>query len=315
MTDDISKTQDLSSDNAGDNREGGASEADYLSFMPGQRLKKARELRGLTVEQVATELHLSPRFVTAMEADDYKQLPEPAFVRGYMRRYAQLVKLSPDDIAAKFDQCYAADVETPEPDARPRNPIQILGDIARPRLRIRRLLSWASFGLSAVLVLGFLFWNGTGSRHTEMAVTEPVAPVPAQVLDAPVAVPVPAVTTEVVSAPASGPATSPAMTILPSPTGPAELPAPVAATPAQPAAAPDTLVIVLAAESWVSVRDSKQLLVSELKRGAQTLTLKGTAPFSVNLGNAPAATLTLNGKAVDLKPYTQGVVASFTLKR
>ena len=87
------------------NEESARDEADYLSFMPGQRLKKAREVRGLTVDQVAKELHLSQRFVTAMEADAYKDLPEPAFVRGYMRRYAQLVKLSPDDIAGKFALC------------------------------------------------------------------------------------------------------------------------------------------------------------------------------------------------------------------
>jgi cytoskeleton protein RodZ len=107
------------------------------------------------------------------------------------------------------------------------------------------------------------------------------------------------------------------MNILPSPAGPAVLPAPAPVAQALPVVSTgaDTLVIVLAAESWVSVRDARQLLVSELKRGGQTLTLKGDAPFSVNVGNAPAVTLSLNGKAVDLKPYTQGAVASFTLKR
>ncbi|MDI1300765.1 MAG: DUF4115 domain-containing protein [bacterium] len=309
MTDDISNTRDT--------KEEGASEADYLSFKPGQRLKKARELRGLSVEQVAKELHLSLRFVTAMEADDYKQLPEPAFVRGYMRRYAQLVKLSADDIAGKFDQCYAADGETPEPDSRPRNPIQLLGDIARPRLRVGRLLSLASVGLIVMLVLGFLFWNGIGSRRQEVA-HEPAVPVATVAVDAPL----PVTTTTVAAVPAV-PASAPSaeMNVLPSPAGPAMLPAPVASV-APPSVAPsalpaasDTLVITLVAESWVSVRDARQMLVSELKRGGQTLTLKGEAPFTVSFGNAPAVTLSLNGKPVDLKPYTQGAVASFTLKR
>lgn len=311
MTDDISSI--------GDTREEGASEADYLSFKPGQRLKKARELRGLSVEQVAKELHLSLRFVTAMEADDYKQLPEPAFVRGYMRRFAQLVKLSADDIAGKFDQCYAADGETPEPDSRPRNPIQLLGDIARPRLRIGRLLSLASVGLIVMLVLGSLFWNGVGSHRTE-APHEPAAPVATTAADAAL----PVATTAVAAVPATqapAPVASTEMNVLPSPTGPAVLPAPVApVTLPSPASSPlpavaDTLVITLVAESWVSVRDARQMLVSELKRGGQTLTLKGEAPFTISFGNAPAVTLSLNGKPVDLKPYTQGAVASFTLKR
>lgn len=304
MTDDISNTSGIQGERA--------NETDYLSFRPGQRLKKARELRGLTPEQVAGELHLSPRFVMAIEADDYKQLPEPAFVRGYMRLYAQLVKLSADDIAGKFDQCYAADAETPEPDARPRNPIQILGDIARPRLRIGRLLSLASVGLTVMLLLGFLFWNGFGSHRMEGS-REPAAPVPAMAVNAPLPVTTPVAVTAAVPAAAA----SAGMTILPSPTEPAVLPAPVAAVPAPPAlpAAPDTLLITLVAESWVSVRDARQLLVSGLKRGGQTLTLKGEAPFTVSVGNAPAVTLSMNGKPVDLQPYTRGAVASFTLKR
>ncbi|MFN3397914.1 MAG: helix-turn-helix domain-containing protein, partial [Sulfurimicrobium sp.] len=70
---------------------------------PGARLKKAREARGFDVAKVSAELRLSQRIVAAIEADLYRELPEPAFVRGYMRRYAQLVQLSPDDIAARFD--------------------------------------------------------------------------------------------------------------------------------------------------------------------------------------------------------------------
>jgi cytoskeleton protein RodZ len=325
--------------------------ADYLSFKPGQRLKKARELRGLTVAQVATEMRLALRFITAIEADAYKDLPEPAFVRGYMRRYAQLVKLSPDDIAAKFDECYAGDAETPEPDARSRNPVQILGDIARPRLRMGRLLSWASFGLIAVLLLGFLFWNHSGPRHAVPVATTGIPDATATVTpdsakgsdSAKGIVPITAVSSSVGIVTATtntgavvSPAVSSGMTVLPAPSGPVVLPAPVglpttaAPTTAAPAAptwslpaptvapavptAPDTLLITLTAESWVSVRDAKQPLLGALKQGGQTLTLKGQAPFVVNLGNATTASVSINGRTVDLKPYLQGTVASFTVR-
>lgn len=329
-------------------------EADYLSFMPGQRLKKAREVRGLTVDQVARELHLSQRFVTAMEADAYKDLPEPAFVRGYMRRYAQLVKLSPDDIAGKFDQCYAADNETPPVDARPSNPIQLLGSITRPRFRLRRVMYWGSAAFIAVMLLGVL-WKGLSSHQKPSPVAEepaapaatvPVVPVPAPEAVAPA--PVPVTTTPaplpVTTPPATAPAAAPVMNVLPSPAAPSAVPAPAAkpapapakpvpltvvpaaaaTTPAvAPAAAagvtpgsngPDTLVITLGAESWVSVQDAKSPLVGTLKPAGQ-ITLKGQSPFYVNIGNAAAAAVTLNGKAIDLKPHTQGAVASLTVKR
>lgn len=330
-------------------------EADYLSFMPGQRLKKAREVRGLTVEQVARELNLSPRYVTAMEADSYKDLPEPAFVRGYMRRYAQLVKLSADDIAGKFDQCYAADHETPPVDARPSNPIQLLGIITRPRLRLRRVMYWGSLVFIVVLVLGFL-WKGLTSHqspspieeeHAEPAAVAPAAAAPAAVaapVVAPAAVPVVTPAASVpVQAPSATPApASPVMNVLPAPAAPSAVPAPKpapaavpkpvsvavpVAAPAQavPATAgtttdttassgPDTLIIALGAESWVSVQDAKGPIVGTLKPAGQ-ITLRGQSPFYVNIGNAATASVTLNGKSIDLKPHTKGTVASLTAKR
>lgn len=280
--------------------ETGRDDGDYLSFKPGQRLKKARELRGLSVDQVVSELRLSRRIVEGMEADDYAALPEPAFVRGYMRRYAQLVKLSPDDIATRFDQSYAADMTTPEPDARPRNPVQILGDLARPRLRLRRLLPWASLAVIALMVIGF-FW---GRQENRPVVAEPVAQEVAPV-------PVPQETVVPVSPPAASLPTD----VLPLPAGPAQLPEPVGAqTPV--AAATDRLTVVLVADSWVSVKDAKgQVLVSALRKAGETLELSGVAPFAVNIGNAAGASLSINGKAVDLKPFTRGAVASLSVSR
>lgn len=300
-------------------------EADYLSFLPGQRLKKAREVRGLTVEQVAKELHLSVRFVGFMEADSYKDLPEPAFVRGYMRRYAQLVKLSPDDIASKFDQCYAADTATPAVDERPYNPVQLLGIITKPRLKFRRLFKWASLALIAALVVG-LFWSSfRASQSLAPVAVQEVAPVPA-------VVPVPLATSELVApVVAVTPAASVSgMNLLPTPSSSASVaaspaasatvavtPVPAPASQALPVAAtgPDTLVLALGAESWISVQDAKRQPLLSALRPAGQITLKGEAPFYVNIGNAAVVNAVFNGKPVDLKPHTQGAVATLTLKR
>lgn len=295
-------SQDISPDTSRD-------DGDYLSFKPGQRLKKARELRGLSLDQVATELRLSRRIVEGIEADDYSGLPEPAFVRGYMRRYAQLVKLSPDDIASRFDQYYAADTATPAPDARPRNPIQILGDLARPRLRLGRLLSWASLALILLLVVG-LFWGRQDSAS--VALEEE----PAAVVSAP-AVPAAPVVTD----PSAPVAIS--SDVLPLPSGPAQLPAPVGGSVAPVAAAPvaapvamDQLKLVLTGDSWISIKDAKgQVLTSTVHKAGVSLALSGEAPFAVNIGNAPGVSLSINGKVVDLKPHTKGVVASLSVQR
>lgn len=288
---------------------------------PGARLKKAREARGLDLAKVSAELRLSQRIVAAVEADLYRELPEPAFVRGYMRRYAQLVQLSPDDIAARFDQAYAADAETPPPDARASNPLQLIDSLTRRRLPVGRLLGWLSLLLVLVLAGGVFF--SQLARPPALPVVEAV---PAPVIDATVNVgerPAPPAAPAVVlapTAPVSGATATPAVpTVLPAPAAPQSV---VAATPAaasvaaQASAAGDRLALVLSAESWVSVRDAdgRELASSNVPAG-RTLTLEGRAPFAVNLGNAPAVALSINGRVVDLAPHTRGAVATLTVNR
>jgi cytoskeletal protein RodZ len=70
---------------------------------PGVLLRTARLQHNLQIEQVAKELHLDARIVTAMENDDQTALPEPIFVQGYLRSYARLVGLPADEIISRYD--------------------------------------------------------------------------------------------------------------------------------------------------------------------------------------------------------------------
>lgn len=73
-------------------------------LMPGQLLKAAREAQDITVEAVSRHLHLTVPTILSIEEDQYQKMPAPVYVRGYLRRYAQFVKLSPDEVLKAFDQ-------------------------------------------------------------------------------------------------------------------------------------------------------------------------------------------------------------------
>lgn len=70
---------------------------------PGQTLHEERERRGLTINQVATELRLAQRQIEALEADDYSALPPAPFVRGYLRGYARLLDLDGETLVDLFN--------------------------------------------------------------------------------------------------------------------------------------------------------------------------------------------------------------------
>ena len=60
----------------------------------GERLRRAREAAGLTVEQVGERLRMPARVVRSLEAEDWSRLGAPVFVRGQIRSYSRLLGLT-----------------------------------------------------------------------------------------------------------------------------------------------------------------------------------------------------------------------------
>ncbi|HET8705932.1 MAG TPA: RodZ domain-containing protein, partial [Pseudomonadales bacterium] len=75
-----------------------------LTLLPGQRLRAARERLKLSQQEIAEQLKLPKRTVIAIELDDYASMPNRTFARGYLRAYARIVKISPEEISAAYDQ-------------------------------------------------------------------------------------------------------------------------------------------------------------------------------------------------------------------
>jgi cytoskeleton protein RodZ len=68
----------------------------------GYILQQAREQRGLTLAQAATQLNLKVSVIAQMEAEQWDQSVAPTFMRGYLRSYARLLKLSETEILQAF---------------------------------------------------------------------------------------------------------------------------------------------------------------------------------------------------------------------
>ena len=68
----------------------------------GAMLRAAREEKELSVEQLAAELRIEPRFLNALEDDSFEEFPAPVFTKGYIRQYAQRVGLDYADLLAEY---------------------------------------------------------------------------------------------------------------------------------------------------------------------------------------------------------------------
>jgi cytoskeleton protein RodZ len=68
----------------------------------GSTLRNARVQHGLTIDQVAQDTRISARFLEALEADRFEELPAPVYVRGFLRSYANYLKLDPAPLVASL---------------------------------------------------------------------------------------------------------------------------------------------------------------------------------------------------------------------
>ncbi|HBS07139.1 MAG TPA: hypothetical protein DEA96_19355 [Leptospiraceae bacterium] len=69
-----------------------------LAKRVGAILKESRESRKLSVRDVARETNMTPKYIEALEAEDYSQFPGETYTTGFLRSYAEYLNLDSDHI-------------------------------------------------------------------------------------------------------------------------------------------------------------------------------------------------------------------------
>jgi cytoskeleton protein RodZ len=258
---------------------------------PGARLRRQRELAGLSEQQVAEQLNLDVVAVLAIEQDDYATLGAPVFARGHLKRYAALLGLAEEEILGAYERSRAQLAQpTLVPKSRGEMPPE-RGPARWPWIMGSLLLFLMAAGLAAYVSehgLRLPKWpfGGDAAPAASTADTAAEAP-PAQ---APVQ-PAPQASVPFASSGSSAVA--------------ADASSDGAPTPATgvPAGQPGQVVLQVrfAADSWVEIYDgSGKAVLYDLGQAGTERTVTGMAPLSVTFGNAPAVTLLANGRPIAL---------------
>lgn len=101
----------------------------------GTLLVRAREARGLTLEDAERDTRISRRYLQALEAEQFDVIPAPVYARGFLRSYSQYLGLDPQEALDMFPR---DDDYEPSQQAAPRasmnQPVSAVG-AARPTWR------------------------------------------------------------------------------------------------------------------------------------------------------------------------------------
>jgi cytoskeleton protein RodZ len=68
----------------------------------GEHLKREREMRGVSLEEVSAATRISTRFLEAIESDRWESLPGGVFNRGFIRSVARYLGLDEDSMVAEY---------------------------------------------------------------------------------------------------------------------------------------------------------------------------------------------------------------------
>jgi len=130
---------------------------------PGVMLQEAREEKKLSQADVAKEMRLSLQWVKDIESDDYTHGAAIIYIRGYLRSYARLVQLSPDDVINAFE---SMDLEEEFNKAKSTQEKVVLQPTVpifskQTRFMSRRTVRWISgIALLVMVVLVAMWWQG-----------------------------------------------------------------------------------------------------------------------------------------------------------
>ena len=248
----------------------------------GEELKREREIRGISLKEIADDTKISKRFLEALERNDHRTLPAPVFTRGFVRQYARYLGLNAEDMVNRYNYAAAGDdrieksahldrlVQPPTPD------VPVRKGIPPPYARVDRNVYITIAIVIALALVGWWAYRLKQQRAGE-AEARPVV---------------------VASTSAAAPT-----------------PPPAPPPPAQPVTNPDTLRLTLDVndDSWILVQADGKTVVSDDLKAGERHTYEAKDRFRVTIGNAGGVVVTLND--VKVPPGREGKPAHFTFDR
>ncbi len=141
----------------------------------GPALRRAREVRGLSLDEAARDTRLRVDQLDALEREDFDALPGEVYVRASLRTYASYLGLDPDKVGG----AYARFAEEAEPVPPPAKLGRVERMIAASRIRDnQRFLLVAAASILIVLLAFGLLSRGTAAPAPAEIPAATASPVP-----------------------------------------------------------------------------------------------------------------------------------------
>ena len=129
----------------------------------GEKLRLARETRGIALRDISEQTRISMRYLEAIEVDDYRRLPGGIFNRSFIRAYAKFIGYDEDQAIEDYSRTLR---ELGEPDEETKSYKSLVyTDDSHSRSPFMTLL----LALVILAVLSLCVWAGLHFYQRRMA--------------------------------------------------------------------------------------------------------------------------------------------------
>lgn len=276
----------------------------------GAALKRAREAQGISIGDMAARSRLSVQQVRALESERTAELPEPVYVRAFIRGVASVLGLEPDPLVADYTARYGAASVGVLPDHDPAKETVVRASGRRTGLKA----AVVAIAVLLVCAAGWYAW----SSMSDGAETQPAAETPA--VEAPESVeaaPAPEQAAADQTAQEKTAAEQAAAEKAAAEKAAAEKAAAEKARAQSQAAATGERRVTLSTSGacWVQILlpNGRSFFAKEMAEGGSE-TLNVPVGARVTVGNASVMTLTVDGRPYELTKSTRNGICRFVVK-
>ena len=145
----------------------------------GEEFKRERELRQISLREVAEATKISLRHLEALERNEFDQLPGGVFNRGFVRAYAEFIGVSPENMVNAYllqeQQQKHLEISSDGLLRGKRGGVPVIDSGESPEHGDRRIMMVAGIVLLVFVALAgaawALGWFGGDAKSTEPAPT------------------------------------------------------------------------------------------------------------------------------------------------
>jgi cytoskeleton protein RodZ len=124
----------------------------------GEKLRQAREARGVTISEIAEQTRISSHYLEAIESDDYRTLPGGIFNKGFVKSYAKYVGFDEQEALQDYAKIVSDQAGSqPENEMRVHRP-EVLTDSSRGSMLPTLIFAAVILGLMTWGILSAVSW-------------------------------------------------------------------------------------------------------------------------------------------------------------